>query len=118
MAWYWRVRDLPELRDLPKRVRRQWWSEALRESRPAAERWAYFLLVFGIFTVEGDLAQHFHRSWLEHWAAVAITAAIIGFVYSASIEQPRARRWLQEHLHETWRIERTPSPVGGDHFAE
>ncbi|MEO6798511.1 MAG: hypothetical protein ABI178_01025 [Rhodanobacter sp.] len=99
MAFYWRLKDIPELQATPPAIQRRLWSEAV--TRSLAPR--YLLLLFanfllGILTCA--LAVYLlgfgeHAWW---WALLGLPLA--GILNDYLVTQPRARGWLREHAGE------------------
>lgn len=101
MASYWRLKDIPGLRDVPRsrRRRRRLWREAGRRSFTWG-RWLASLAVYGAVMQASDAASAswlptHSRLWLE-----MLALPVTGFAIDCWIWQPVACRWLREHAHE------------------
>jgi hypothetical protein len=99
MAYYWRVRDIPELRGLVPDDRRKWWREAVAESRSGRDM-AIRLGVFfcAIFGASAAANWYGYRNGPIHWAWIGCAAALASWALDVVHEQPLARRWLQVNL--------------------
>lgn len=58
MTFYWRLKDIPELRDVPKKDRREWWSEAVVRSRTSRAKWVFFTVMMTSLTVVSMLVRY------------------------------------------------------------
>lgn len=97
MAFYWRLRSIPELRPVPRESRREWWREAMAQTRTGTDRLLLVLIVAVSVAAARLLVHALHWNQLEGYAATAALAGVLGYALEAS-GQPRARRWLQGHL--------------------
>jgi hypothetical protein len=99
MAYYWRLKDIPELRDVREPRSRRLWREAVaRSTTPCRMLGSMALIFIAVLLVDGVRAL-----WLPTisslWVVVPAVAAV-GFASDAWLRQPAARRWLREHADE------------------
>jgi hypothetical protein len=98
MDFYWRLKNIPELRGVPEKDRRRKWSEAVSRSHTARGMLAIFLL-FGAGFIGGDLIARWsgHATGWINMGSILLGAMLAGMVNAYGLIQPRARRWLQDH---------------------
>lgn len=100
MAYYWRAGTIPELQKVQADNWREWLRVAEERSRPRYFRWASILGAAFAVLVAGQLQDRLHLGFLFVLLTVTAVGAAVGWVWDAAYQQPRARRWLREHLHE------------------
>jgi hypothetical protein len=96
---YWRLNDIPELRDLPWKRRRTLWSEAVSRSTTPQIMLGTMLVVFMTGMLAGGACSVFFPAISPLWAALPAMACV-SFVADRWFRWPAARRWLREHAHE------------------
>ncbi len=97
MRCYWRLKAIPELRDVPSQNRREWWREAMAHGRT----WQSRLMVIAAIAAAVLLADRWPaiRDWIPLQLLVAgCVAGLLGLVVDHWYVQPRARQWLREQL--------------------
>lgn len=100
MTIYWRLKNIPELRDVPPPRRRRLWGEA--ESRSFSVG-ALGLLLAVTFAFAVVFALFGHWLWQDSFRmfTYAVPGLALASVFNSYVlTQPRARRWLREHAHE------------------
>ena len=98
MQHYWRLKDIPELRDVAANERSTQWREAVTRSFTVRGMFALMLLYFLGFTGGNVLASWVARDSV--WVDYGCSCLIVMVLVVASDHwwlQPRARRWLQAH---------------------
>jgi hypothetical protein len=99
MTFYWRLKDVPELREVPKKDRREWWREAVSQSNTASGTWARFaLLLVGIFGVGAIRSSLGYAGEILHFVGMFAGIMLATMINEYWLVQPRARSWLQSHL--------------------
>ena len=99
VTFYWRLKDIPELRDVAKKVRRGWWREVVTRSTSAGRLLGMFGLRFaaaGVFMLTSAAVL---PDVSPLWAGL-LGMVCAGLASDFVITQPRARRWLREHAGE------------------
>lgn len=103
MAYYWRAQDVPELAEVPQADREMWWRIARNQSRSGLlGRLSGWLEAFPWMALFLAFTYIHHEFWHGLFGAIVCTAAtlLVVFVLDASVDQPRQRRWLREHMRE------------------
>lgn len=99
MEHYWRLKDMPELRDVPAKDRREWWREAAVRSRTRRDAWLWFFLYVPCYAgalVLADVCGY--RAGWPHFVFPVGALALAAWAYDHWLVQPRARRWLRVYL--------------------
>lgn len=99
MIGFWRLDDIPELRDVPQPRRRVLWHEAITRSLTARRLWSALGVRFVASLAIGWLSWCWFPSFSPLWAGL-IALAVSGIAYDATVRTAAARRWLREHAHE------------------
>jgi len=99
MAYYWRLKDIPELRDLQSGDRAKWWREAVAQSRDSRAMVIRFLAFLCTAFAANMLAKELGGGniWV-HSACMAVAIGVVAWLIECMSDQPRARRWLQANL--------------------
>lgn len=98
MAYYWRAGKIPELQEVQAEDRREWLHVAEERSLPRGVRRLSTLAVALAVLVAGLLQDWLRLDWLFVVPILAL-AAVGTRIWDVVYRQPRARRWLREHLH-------------------
>jgi hypothetical protein len=96
---YWRLKDMPELRCLPAKLRRQWWREAVVRSRTHrnALLWlGVYVVCFSAVLTFGDALGL--RAGLPHWLVLFASVLFAQLLVEHWLIQPYARQWLRERF--------------------
>ncbi|OOG54432.1 hypothetical protein [Rhodanobacter sp. C03] len=97
MTFYWRLKNIPELRDVAARDRREWWCEALVRSR--TKRAQRISATIGIAVTVGTVFALNHSDW-GLLASLLVVAGVAEWIHHIRYQQPRAREWLRLHIHD------------------
>lgn len=98
MAFYWRLKDMPELRDMPAGVRREWWREALIRSRTPLVQWMLAACTFLPIILVRLLVHYRYGTELARLGVGLAVALVLAFAIERGYQQSRARQWLREHV--------------------
>ena len=100
MAIYWRLKDIPELHDVPEPRNRRLWSEAITRSFTVR----YFVItLFALMSCAVLLAEIAHLLWPTNNQLIMLGLVGIpvgGVINQFTVTQFRARRWLRKHAAE------------------
>ncbi|MBN8922197.1 MAG: hypothetical protein BGP10_17030 [Rhodanobacter sp. 68-29] len=100
MGYYWRARNIPELQEVQPADRHEWWQVARGSVWRGWIQWicvaAGALAYVGARQLDGTL----HLNPFAGLLVVLVAAGLVGGSFEFFCVQPRARRWLREHLHE------------------
>ena len=111
MAYYWRARNIPELREVQVEDRREW----LRVAREHVWRgWVRWVCVAaGALGYAGakEIDDRLHMNLFAGLLVVLAAVGVVAWSFEAFWLQPRARQWLREHLHE-FRTNDDAEPTG------
>lgn len=99
MIRFWRLDDVPELRDLPKRRQQVLWSEAMTRSTTRRRLLGVLAARFVASLALGGASLWLFPSISPLWPGL-LALTVSGIVYEATVQAPAARRWLREHAHE------------------
>ena len=97
MMFYWRLKNIPELRDVAARDRREWWSEAVVRSR--TKRTQRITATISIAVSLGGVYALNHSDW-GLLAGLLVVAGAAGWIHDIRYKQPLAREWLRLHIHD------------------
>ncbi|MGC1547722.1 MAG: hypothetical protein WA777_04275 [Rhodanobacter sp.] len=98
MSFYWRLKDIPELRDVPATDRRRLWREAVTRSHTVRGVLLMAASLLGIVgTVELVTLGMLRGREPLHGIAVFIALYVALLINGYALTQPRARRWLRQH---------------------
>ncbi len=95
-ARYWRLNDIPELKNHPWKRRLMLWSDAVSRSTTAQIVLGTNLTVFMAGTVAGGACWVLFPAISPLWAALPVIACA-SFVADRWFRWPAACRWLREH---------------------
>ena len=99
MAFYWRLKDIPELRNVAARDRRRWWREAATRSHTTRGMFAVMCLYFAAIVSADVMAGLFgYPNGLIHLGSMFVGVLLAGIVNDHWLVQPRARQWLRMHV--------------------
>lgn len=102
MTYYWRARNIPELRDLMPKDRGRWWREAKVCSHTTRDGWVLGIVIFATISATDMLSDHLHSGVLARNVIVfplgMAVAMAVELIYDAKSLQPRAREWLRANL--------------------
>jgi uncharacterized membrane protein YeaQ/YmgE (transglycosylase-associated protein family) len=99
MADYWRLKNIPELRSVVAKDRRECWREAVSRSNTARGMFAAVILMLAggvLATVIATLVGY--RNGSIHFGSLFVGIALAYIVNDHWLVQPRARQWLQAHV--------------------
>ncbi|HEX7732128.1 MAG TPA: hypothetical protein VF415_05730 [Rhodanobacter sp.] len=99
MTYYWRLRDIPELRDVREPRGRRLWREAVTRSTTPRRMLGSMALIFVVVLLVDGIRALLLPTISSLWVMVPVAAAVV-FASDVWIRQPAARRWLREHAHE------------------
>lgn len=97
MTFYWRIRDIPELADVPVAARRARWRSALRHTRRRDHAAAAALTagaVFAVVYVAAVVIAPRTAAW--DLLVTALVTAVATLLIQRWRQQPAARAWLRE----------------------
>ena len=100
MTFYWRLKDIPELRDVPVKDRREWWREAVVRSRTSRVKWVFFTVMLISLIGVSTLVHHMGWGVLARFGCYAVVGATLGLIQEISYQQPHAREWLRLHIND------------------
>lgn len=110
MAYYWFAKNVPELHEVQPADRREW----LHVARQRSTRWPARVVMVLASLVAYVVARE--GACREQWNPLASLLAIVAVIGAVALIldavwlQPRARKWLREHLHE-FRVNDTDGTV-------
>lgn len=99
VARCWRLSDIPELHDVPRKRQRMLWREAVSRSTTPQGMLGTMLVVFMAGAVAGGASLALFPAISPLWAALPVVACV-SFVVDRWFRWPAARCWLREHSHE------------------
>jgi hypothetical protein len=97
MEWYWRLKDIPELRGMDAPARRRRWSEALRHYRTRRQALLLVATYTGLYAAASAISAHWHWRWFEHMAVGCTVIGLAALVFEMWVQQPRARKWVRDN---------------------
>ena len=95
MTWYWRLKSIPELRNVAARDRREWWHVAVTRSRTKRAQRLFTWVSIVAMMIAVYALNH------SHWVVLALLTAVVGvmgLIHAIWHQQPRAREWLRLHI--------------------
>lgn len=97
MTFYWRLKNIPELQDVPKKDRREWWREAVTRSRTNRSNWVFGLVMMISLVTVSELIRHMGGGEPIRIGGYLAVGVVLGLTREIH-QQPRAREWLRLHI--------------------